>query len=214
LRPTNSTLTGFTNFPVIDVAGAGSIGRSIQFGPTNTVFEKRKGAGLYFSSYTNGTESLLLTVDSTTTLGGVAVDTLHNLAIGVDFIGNATTPDAVSLFDITDPGSPMLVHQYSFPSNQVANANVICQTIVASNYVYSMDANNGLIKFVINPLKRDNYHQILDAMLGQGDFLLNLSVDVSSAVLEEAFRGSDRLSRVDPFPGERRPARAARRLTD
>lgn len=151
LRPTNSTLTGFTNFPYIDVAGGGSIGRSIQFGPTNTVFEKRKGAGLYFSSYTNGTESLLLTIDSTTTLGGVAVDTLHNLAMGVDFIGNATTPDAVGLYDISDPGSPMLIHQYSFPSNQVANANVICTTIVASNYVYSLDANNGLIKFVINP---------------------------------------------------------------
>src|SRR5205823_2722793 len=123
----------------------------VQFGPTNSVFEKRKGSGLYFSSYTNGAESLLLTVDSTTTLGGVAVDRLHNLAAGVDFIGSAGAPDAIALYDISDTGSPMLIARYNFPSNQVANANVICTTIIASNYVYSLDANNGLISFIINP---------------------------------------------------------------
>lgn len=41
------------------------------------------------------------------------------------------------------------------------------------------------IKFTVNPLKRDNYQKILEPMLGRGDFLLNLSVDVSSAVLIE-----------------------------
>jgi hypothetical protein len=146
-------MLGFTNFFFPDNAGGGSIGRSIQFGPTNTVFEKRKGAGLYLSSYnlTNGTDTVLLTVDSSSSLGGVAVDTLHNLAMGVDFIGSVSAPDAVAVYDISVPSSPMLIKQYNFPSNQVANANVICQTIVASNYVYSLDANNGMIRFVINP---------------------------------------------------------------
>ena len=41
------------------------------------------------------------------------------------------------------------------------------------------------IQFIVNPLQRDNYRQLLDPMLGRGDFLLNLSVDVSSAVLIE-----------------------------
>lgn len=41
------------------------------------------------------------------------------------------------------------------------------------------------VKFVINPLKRDNYQKILEPLLGRGDFLLNLSVDVSSAALIE-----------------------------
>jgi hypothetical protein len=71
--------------------------------------------------------------------------------MGVDFIGSAGAPDAVALYDVSVPASPMLIADYNFPSNQVANANVICTTIIASNYVYSMDANNGLIKFVINP---------------------------------------------------------------
>src|SRR5439155_6943972 len=137
----------------INVAGGGSIGRSIQFGPTNSVFEKRKGGSLYFSTYTlsNQTDLLLATVDSSTTLGGVAVDTNHNLAIGVDFVGSASKPDAVSLYDIADLSTPMLIKQYSFPSNQVANANVICQTIISTNRVFAMDANNGLISFIINP---------------------------------------------------------------
>src|SRR5205823_1076729 len=74
-----------------------------------------------------------------------------NLAMGVDFIGSVSSPDAVALYDISVPSAPMLLADYRFPSNQVANANVICQTIVASNRVYSLDANNGLISFIINP---------------------------------------------------------------
>jgi hypothetical protein len=153
LTPTNSSMLGFTNYPFADNAGGGSIGRSIQFGPTNSVFEKRKGAGLFFSSYnlTNGSDVGLFTVDSSTTLGGVAVDTNHSVAIGVDFIGSATKPDAVALYDLSDTTSPMLIAQYNFPSNQIANANFICQTIVASNRVYALDGNNGLLAFNINP---------------------------------------------------------------
>ena len=43
----------------------------------------------------------------------------------------------------------MLIKRYDFPSNQVANANVICQTIVAGNRVFSLDANNGIVAFNI-----------------------------------------------------------------
>lgn len=36
------------------------------------------------------------------------------------------------------------------------------------------------IEFIVKPLKRDNYRDILGKHLGEGDFLLNLSVDVST----------------------------------
>ena len=39
------------------------------------------------------------------------------------------------------------------------------------------------IRFVIEPLTRDNYRAVLEPLLGAGDFLLNLSVDVSSVAL-------------------------------
>lgn len=41
------------------------------------------------------------------------------------------------------------------------------------------------ISFTINPLTPDNYRQILTPLLGAGDFLLNVSVDVSSLALIE-----------------------------
>lgn len=39
------------------------------------------------------------------------------------------------------------------------------------------------IKFVLEPATRDNYRDLLTPLLGRGDFLLNLSVDVSSVAL-------------------------------
>ncbi len=154
LKPTDTTVTNFTNSFFADAAGGGSIGRSIQFGTNNTVYEKRRGAPLYYSVYnvTNQTTSLLFGTDFSATLGGGAVDTAHALFAGVDFVGNATSrPDTVTLYDISDPTTPMLISQYPFPSNQVANANSICQTVVVSNRVYSLDANNGLVAFNIVP---------------------------------------------------------------
>ena len=167
LQPTNASMTGFSNYFMADLGGSGAIGRSLQFGPTNSVFEKRKGGPLVFSSYTNGnsSEQLIFSADSSSTLGGVAVDLKHGLAIGVDFVGSATKPDAVSLYDIADPTAPLYIASYSFPSNQIANANVICQTIIAGTKVYAMDANNGIMMLTINGPKlsitRDGTNVIL-----------------------------------------------------
>jgi hypothetical protein len=61
-----------------------------------------------------------------------------------------TENDYASL-DITDTGSPMLIKRYNYPTNQVANANVICETIISGNRVFSLDANNGLMAFYIDP---------------------------------------------------------------
>jgi len=48
------------------------------------------------------------------------------------------------------------------------------------------DVANALgVTFIINPLTKENYKGILESMLGKGDFLLNLSVDVSSVALIE-----------------------------
>lgn len=44
------------------------------------------------------------------------------------------------------------------------------------------------VRFVINPLTRANYRDILTPLLGPGDFLLNVSVDVSSLALVEFCR--------------------------
>jgi hypothetical protein len=61
------------------------------------------------------------------------------------------SPDAVALYDVSDPASPLLLGRYNFPINQVANANVIAQTVIAGSRIYALDANNGLLAFNINP---------------------------------------------------------------
>src|ERR1043166_6858670 len=153
LKPTDATLNTFTNYWFTDVAGGGSIGRSVEFGTSNTVFEKRKGTILVKSSYdlVSNAALAILSTPSSDTLGGVWVDTQHNIMAGVDFIGNNAGPDAVALYDITEPGLPMLLTRLNFqPSPNVANANVICTTIIAGSRGWSLDANNGLVAFNIN----------------------------------------------------------------
>ena len=39
------------------------------------------------------------------------------------------------------------------------------------------------VRFVKHPLTRENFRNVLDPLVGRGDFLLNLSVDVSSLAL-------------------------------
>jgi hypothetical protein len=153
LKPADPSLNVFTNAWFSDSGGGGSIGRSLQFGATNTVYTKRKGSTLLLQSYDTGSQSSagLVSMEFSTTLGGVAVDPVHKLAIGVDFIGATAGSDAVALYDITDPATPMLIKRYSFPSSFTANANAICQTVVWSNRVYSLDGNNGMLALFIDP---------------------------------------------------------------
>lgn len=153
LQPTNSTLTNFGSLFFNDAAGGGPIGRSVQFGTNDSVLEKRRGIALVGSSFVLSNQSALLNfiAPSTPTLGGVAVDLTMNIAAGVDFVGSAGKPDVVSLYDITDPASPLLLGQYPFPQAEVANANAISETLIVGNRVFALDGNNGLLAFTIVP---------------------------------------------------------------
>ncbi|MGE0116108.1 MAG: homospermidine synthase [Steroidobacteraceae bacterium] len=53
-------------------------------------------------------------------------------------------------------------------------------TIVTSDARGEAEAQAYGIRFIKQPLKRDNYRQVLQPLLSKGDFLLNLSVEVSS----------------------------------
>jgi len=60
------------------------------------------------------------------------------------------------------------------------------------------------IRFIAATLTRGNYRAVLDPLLGRGDFLLNVSVDVSSLALIEfcAERGALYLDTcIEPWPG-------------
>ena len=56
-------------------------------------------------------------------------------------------------------------------------------TIVTAEDAGSGEAAEYGVKFIKEPLTRDNYRRVLSPLVGRGDFLLNLSVDVSSLAL-------------------------------
>ena len=60
------------------------------------------------------------------------------------------------------------------------------------------------VKFIKQPLTRENFQQVLDPLLKQGDFLLNLSVDVSSIALIKFAHQKGALyldTCIEPWPG-------------
>jgi homospermidine synthase len=60
------------------------------------------------------------------------------------------------------------------------------------------------VKRIVHPLTRDNYQQVLKPLLKAGDFLLNLSVDVSSLALIEFANSVGALyldTCIEPWPG-------------
>jgi hypothetical protein len=138
--------------------GSGSIGHSLQFSSASATnfWQKRKGLALKYSSFTSldtntQTSFVVTNVNFPTTLGGVAIDESRDLAIGVDFVGNANTPDAVALYEISDLSTPMLINRYNYPANQLGNANFISQTVIAGNRVFSLNGNNGIVAFTLVP---------------------------------------------------------------
>ena len=77
-------------------------------------------------------------------------------------------------------------------------------TIVTADDAGRQEAAEYGIKFIKNPLTRENYRQVLEPLVGRGDFLLNLSVDVSSiALVKFAYeRGALYLDTcIEPWPG-------------
>ncbi len=58
-------------------------------------------------------------------------------------------------------------------------------TIITADPRGKEEAKEYGIKFIEQPLLRDNYRDVLQPHLGKGDFLVNLSVDVSSVALIE-----------------------------
>jgi homospermidine synthase len=72
---------------------------------------------------------------------------------------------------------PLLLRHIDMPHERIS--------IVTGDERGRAEAAHYGIKFDVRPLTRENYRAILDPLIGKGDFLLNLSVDVSSVALIE-----------------------------
>jgi homospermidine synthase len=77
-------------------------------------------------------------------------------------------------------------------------------TIITAEDAGRAEAEHFGVTFVNNALTRENYRRTLEPLLGRGDFLLNLSVDVSSVALVELARERGALyldTCIEPWAG-------------
>jgi homospermidine synthase len=72
---------------------------------------------------------------------------------------------------------PLILRHIDMPHDRIA--------IVTGDERGRYEADHFGISFRVTPLTRENYRAVLEPLIGRGDFLLNLSVDVSSVALAE-----------------------------
>ena len=148
--------------------GGVTIGRSLQFEPSGDFFWQKRylagGSPLVRSSFALGdTDPALAAVISSSsglplsTNGAIGISFALKLGAAINFSGVAgVSPDELNLYDLAVVETPVLLNRYNFPANQNGNANRIAQVIMASNsvlatnYVFALNANNGIMAFTLS----------------------------------------------------------------
>lgn len=91
---------------------------------------------------------------------------------------------------------PLIFRHIALPPERI--------TIISADELGKQVAAEYGIKHVVQPLTQENYRQVLEPLLGRGDFLLNLSVDVSSLALIKLAHEKGALyldTCIEPWPG-------------
>lgn len=91
---------------------------------------------------------------------------------------------------------PLLLRHFTVPPERI--------TIVTADKRGEKIAREYGVNFVVNPITRDNYKAVIDSFIGRGDFLLNVSVDVSSVALIKHCQRNGILyldTVIEPWPG-------------
>jgi homospermidine synthase len=70
---------------------------------------------------------------------------------------------------------PLILRHIGIPPTRIV--------VVTAEDAGKAEAEKLGVKFIVEPLVRENYRRVLDGLLGRGDFLVNLSVEVSSIAL-------------------------------
>ncbi|MCS6947429.1 MAG: saccharopine dehydrogenase NADP-binding domain-containing protein, partial [Steroidobacteraceae bacterium] len=70
---------------------------------------------------------------------------------------------------------PLVLRHIGIPRERI--------TIVTADERGKAAADEYGIKFIVERLTRENFRRVLDPLIGRGDFVMNVSVDVSSVAL-------------------------------
>lgn len=95
-----------------------------------------------------------------------------NHKVYVDFPGRVVM---VGFGSIGQGVLPLILRHIGVPPERIV--------IVTAEEAGKAEAEKYGVRFIVEPLVRENYRRVLDGVLGRGDFLVNLSVDVSSVAL-------------------------------
>ena len=154
LVPIDSSMTAFTNYWFYEDLAGTTIGRSIDFGAGDTVWQKRENAALVQVGYDTNQPvgaNIVTTLGSfggfPSALGGVSLSLDRDLCAGINF--GSSPAHTLDLYDVSDLTSPLRIAQYAFPFAKWPNANFIGQTIIAGDYLFTLSANNGVMAFQI-----------------------------------------------------------------
>jgi hypothetical protein len=160
-----------------------TIGHTLQFDPAATNFwfkhwDQALAKNSYNPSTPNGSAATFLaSYNSFPATAGPATQLFsQKLLTLLDFSGiTGSSPDQIELYDFSNPSSPVLIASTQFPANAVTNANRIGQVIMTPDYVFAIDANNGLLAmqlvtppFVLANMALVNNHFQFD-VLGQSN---------------------------------------------
>jgi homospermidine synthase len=91
---------------------------------------------------------------------------------------------------------PLVLRHIGIPASRI--------TIVTADESGRAEADKYGVRFIVDPLTRENYRRVLDPLVGRGDFVLNVSVDVSSIALVKLCweKGAMYLDTcIEPWPG-------------
>jgi len=151
VSPTDAFLTNFTSTAYTHgYTGTGApIGRSLQFGPTNTYFLKKTAASsqpldLIRYDASPSTTILLSGADYHLRVAELAVDLSKNLAVGI-YTNSPAVPDRLLVFDISNFNAPVQIARYDFPITHKPNINAIGQVLIANGRIFAIDGNNGIL---------------------------------------------------------------------
>ena len=163
LAPTDITLANWSStFNFQTKVGTG-LGRSLEWGAGNTIWQKRRAAALVQSGIdptTSGGISTVLASYSSlpsaapTVIGPVGLDLSRNLLVGIATNSASVGPASLNLYDVTSFSAPIALAAYTFPQSPYKdNKNCIGQCFFAGDYVFAICGNNGVMayKVVVGP---------------------------------------------------------------
>jgi hypothetical protein len=131
--------------------GAGSLQKGIAFGPGDTVIGKTQDQDGQYVSFdlAAGNSSLLESVPIASAISPVDYDAANKLLAGVNY-----STHQLLVYDASDPGLPLQLGSFAFPTPATANGNGVGAVDFGAGKLVAVDTQNGILAYKVEaPVK-------------------------------------------------------------